>query len=178
MNWMTATGFALIAGGIATLFCFRKLLWSGQFKERDATARRTVRIRVVGTAPRPVLPAQGSAPEISGAHRMSGAAVDGACGDHDRTGESEPTAVVPTWPPARPFDRVEPPRTSPEEPRARAGRHHAGEVADRHWAAARPGRPRRLAARSRIRRRGRTRRCAGRQPRPNPAGYVSRHAAE
>ena len=62
MNWMTATGFALIAGGIATLVCFRKLLWSGQFKQRDATARRTVRIRVVGTAPRPVLPAQGALP--------------------------------------------------------------------------------------------------------------------
>jgi hypothetical protein len=177
MNWMTATGFALIAGGIATLICFRKLLWSGHFKERDATARRTVRIRVVGTAPRPVLPAQGSAPEISGAHRMSGAAVDGAYGDQDPAGESEPTAVVPTWPPARPFDRVEPPRTSPEEPRARAGRHQAGDVAGQHW--------------KQLDRDGRDgwRRGHGSdegedpalrrpQPRPDPAGYVSRHAAD
>jgi hypothetical protein len=59
MNWMTATGFALIAGGVATLICFRRVLWSGQHKRRDATRRRTLV---------PVLPAQGSAPEISGAH--------------------------------------------------------------------------------------------------------------
>jgi hypothetical protein len=211
-NWMTATGIALIAGGLATLICFRRVLWAGRGPGKAGTKRRPT-----GT----VLPAQPGAPDISGAHSTAAtpsqpashseapslSGVTGADRDRDqeRTGlasigladedyveseedvsaphsvmndvdvsnagisdmddldaeasspaakprsdeefdlptgdywmpvpesayadldapgygwrargtrdphvESEPTAVVPTWPPARPFDRIELPRT-------------------------------------------------------------------
>jgi hypothetical protein len=124
--------------------------------------------------------------------------------DRDRAVESEPTAVVPTWPPARPFDRIELPRTwsdgSGRKPRAlreatgrrwdeadrnvsrRRGPHPDEEAADRYW--------------DQLDRDGRDgwRRNHGPEderlalravepprrprPRPNPTVYVSRHAAE
>jgi hypothetical protein len=174
MNWMTVTGFALIVGGLATLVGFRKVLWSGHLEGRHAPWRRT---QV------PVLPAQGSAPEISGAHLTSPADDnEQPTGDHDGAEESEATAVAPAWPPARPFDRIELPRPGPEKPRRwdhairhvvnRYPRHRAGDVAGRHW--------------DLLDRDGRDgwRRGYGSggeyrpQPRPNPGVYVSRHAAE
>ena len=227
-NWMTATGIALIAGGLATLICFRRVLWSGPRRGRGATQRRMARTRVAETAPRlepgpAVLPAQGSAPEISGAHLMSeadesegerpeedapettgdywmpvpeSAYAELDSGDYDwparnvgkRAVESEPTAVVPTWPPARPFDRIELPRTWSEGPSGRRWdeanrnlvnrrrRHQADEVAGRPWEQldrdGGDGWRRRNGSEEEhltLRRP---------QPRPNPTVYVSRHAAE
>jgi hypothetical protein len=253
---MTATGIALIAGGLATLICFRSVLWAGRQREDAETKRRPT-----GT----VLPAQPGAPEISGAHFTAATpseqvslseapSLSGVTGadrdrDHERPGlasigladedyvepeedvspahpvtndvdvsaaavsdmddldaeasipvakprsdeefclptgdywmpvpesayadldapdygwrargnrdphvESEPTAVVPTWPPARPFDRIELPRTCSEGSSRRAGGPDEERLTLR--AAERPRRPR---------------------PRPNPTVYVSRHAAE
>jgi hypothetical protein len=336
---MTATGIALIAGGLATLICFRRVLWMGRGrgagpKRRAARAAIEAPRRPVAAARPAILPAQANAPEISGAHftaentpepaaasgprrsrrradrpravrvgerrdggERSGLAsiglADEDCAefefagpefaepdlagpefaepefgepdlpeaDHDNvdqdlaasdvearrdershwpTGdywmpipesayadleapgcnwpvrgdrgwpirpnrdpalESEPTAVVPTWPPARPFDRIELPRTWSEGPGRRAlpdstvrrwdeadrnggrrGHQPNDEVADRYWDELdRDGRDgwRRnsgpedghLALRAAEPRRRP-------RPRPNPTIYVSRHAAE
>jgi hypothetical protein len=310
---MTATGIALIAGGLATLIGFRRVLWPG----RGATARRPARIRGIEAARRParrraieaarrpelrpgpadgrpsaLLPAQASAPDISGAHLASTTAPEAAGrirrhgrggraglagpdvqqdederaglasigladeeapesaeddvheydeppeqdgpedvddadsaagrsggesdpptgdywmpvpesayadldrwpvrGDRDPAG-SQPTAIVPVWPPARPFDRIELPRTWSEGagPNPRPLRETAGrgrqvneEVVVRHWEQldwdGRDGWRRSSGPEDHPdaapRRRPR--------PRPNPAAearstvYVSRHAAE
>jgi len=314
-NWMTATGIALIAGGLATLICFRRVLWTG--RGRAGTERRPTRTRSIKTPRRPqlesnrtVLPVQAGAPEISGAHftaqtapetgatvsrrrrrgrsdqsgstghdlqrddderaglasigladedpvgpeedlRPSHPVVDSVNrsdvnepsvpvleprgdkrsdpptgdywmpvpesayadldpagygwpghGDRDPVVESEPTAVVPTWPPARPFDRIELPRSWSEGPGGRTlgeptslrwneadrngirrrGYEANDEVSDRH--------------RDQLDRDGRHgwQRNSGPEeehlalrtaeprrrprPRPNPTVYVSRHAAE
>jgi hypothetical protein len=235
---MTATGFALIAGGLATLICFRRVLWPGRRRDRTGgTQARPARTRPVEAAPRPdtesgpaectVLPAQAGAPEISGAHRLPSAVdldqdepvVDTGrddetglpTGDYwmpvpesayadlgsagydwpardvrDRVVESEPTAVVPTWPPARPFDRIELPRTWSEGPSGRTlqeanWRPHQAD-AGRHWEQldldGRDGWPRDSALDEEhltLRDGEPPRRC---RPRPGPTVYVSRHAAE
>lgn len=234
---MTATGFALIAGGLATLICFRRVLWSGGRQERAGRLQsRAARTRPDEAAPRPdagsgpadgaVLPAQAGAPEISGAHRLppvvdhdeegepvvdtgsepptgdywmpvpesayadlGSAGYDWPARDvRDRVVESEPTAVVPTWPPARPFDRIELPRTWSDGPSGRTLREadrrraHQADDAGRHWEQLD------LDGRDGWRRNsaldeehltlldGETRRR--RRPRPGPTVYVSRHAAE
>jgi hypothetical protein len=95
--------------------------------------------------------------------------------DGDPVGESEPTAVVPLWPPARPSDRIELPRTWSYDS------HVDRDAVERWLRADRDGRAgwgggNNPAEHAEPRQRPR--------PRPNPAAemrstvYVSRHAAE
>ena len=259
---MTATGIALIAGGLATLICFGKLLWSGQGRRRGraGTKRRAARTRAIEgsrqTEPvadigreedeRAGLASIGLADEESTGsdedefqqfdesadpvldHVDADAIPSGRAeepdpptGDYwmpvphsayadldsagyalpvrdgrDPAAESEPTAIVPLWPPARPSDRIGMPRNWSEGPRLNrrtlretAGRRqHRADDAGGHWDQLdRNGRDswwrhsgpedERLALPgAQPRRRPR--------PRPNPAAearstvYVSRHAAE
>lgn len=273
---MTATGIALIAGGLATLICFRRLLWSGHRRRRGlgAAQRRAARTPAIAAAPPPApdsgsgegrrperLPAQPGAPDISGAHLASvvpalnsrrgrrrgrqaapddderaglasigfadedperseapqeshvdteppagdywmpvpeSAYADLDSADHDepvrtdraRDVESEPTAVVPTWPPARPFDRIELPRIWSDGPgvNQRALRDGTGWNASRgrmqhtdedrlDWDGRDGWRRDHGPEDDRVTLHGVEPRRRPR-PRPNPTVYVSRHAAE